>query len=432
MFHYFLLVIVLQQQSKIKIFLTLLKTSYKKESLLLLMHKGKKMPTIKADRISSFGTTVFTVWTNLAKQYDAINLGQGFPDFEPPQFVLDAGKKAFDGYQQYSPLAGMPDLLKAIATHTSKEWNHPIDPQREITTTVGATQGIYLTIQALINPNDEVLLIEPFYDSYPASVIMAGGIPTYVPLRPTKEKTWSLDFDELRRTITPKTKMLVLNTPQNPTGKVFSLDELKIIADICQEYDLLVLADEVYEKILFDGLQHHSIATLPGMWERTITLRSVGKTFSVTGWKVGWAIAPPPLTHALQMAHQWIPFSISSVLQNAVASIMQQSETNGYYDDLTALYQQKRDFFVNALKKANLEPFVPQGTYFIIADTEQWGRKDDEDFCHYMVSKFGVAAIPPSHFYSPKHQYLAKNLVRFAFCKQDHILQTSAQRLQQK
>ncbi len=392
---------------------------------------SKNQRKIKARRIESFGTTVFTVWTNLAKKYEAINLGQGFPDFDPPPFVLEAGRQAFDGYQQYAPLAGMPHLLEVIAKQTSQEWGREIDPRREITMTVGATQGIYLTIQALVDPGDEVLLIEPFYDSYPASVIMAGGIPTYVPLRPTEEKKWALDFDELKKAITPKTRLLILNTPNNPTGKVFSLEELQKLAEIVLEHDLLVLADEVYDKLVFEG-KHHSIATLPDMWERTVSLYSVGKTFSVTGWKIGWAIAHPELTHALQMAHQWIPFSIATPLQNAVASIIEQSQHNGYYDELRRSYRAKRDFFVDALRSVGLDPFVPEGTYFILANTEGWNTKDDEEFCRLLISEYRVAAIPPSAFYSPEHKHLAAHFARFAFCKRDEILEESARRLRKE
>ncbi|TNE46623.1 MAG: aminotransferase class I/II-fold pyridoxal phosphate-dependent enzyme [Deltaproteobacteria bacterium] len=384
---------------------------------------------IKAERVAGFGTTVFTVWSQLAREHQAINLGQGFPDFAPPAFVMVGLKNQLDGYQQYSFLAGMPTLREALAEQYQRDWGRAVDPATEVTVTVGATEGIYATIQALIDPGDEVVLMEPFYDSYPASVTMAGGVCRYVPLRPDDEGSWYLDMDEFRSVVSPNTRMLVLNTPNNPTGKCFTREELQAIADVCIENDVLVLADEVYDHLLFDGREHCSIATLDGMWERTITLSSVGKTFSVTGWKIGWAITSPALTDALQMGLQWVRFSVATPLQLASAEAIQASATNGYYDELTASYQGKRDFLVDALKAAGLRPLIPEGTYFVIADTSDWGFENDESFCRHLVTEVGVVAIPPSHFYSPEHRHLAHHLARFAFCKKDEVLEEAASRL---
>lgn len=391
-----------------------------------------KKRSLKANRIQNFGPSVFSVWTQLAKKYDAINLGQGYPDFEPPAFVLEAGHQGLNGYQQYSPLAGMPQLREALAKQYGDLWDQTVLPDQEITMTIGATEGIYLTIQALIDPGDEVLLLEPFYDSYPASVIMAGGIPKYAPLLPDQKGGWELDFDQVRAAITNKTKLLVLNTPNNPTGKCFTRKELQQLADLCMKHDIYVLADEVYDQLYFDQNEHISIATLDGMWERTVTVSSVGKTFSVTGWKIGWAIASPALTAALQKAQQWICFSIATPLQAATAEIIQQCEKNNYYQELRQMYQKKRDFFVDVLRRAGLKPFVPQGTYFITADTSDWGFDSDEAFCHHLVKEYNVVAIPPSHFYSKEHQHLAKHFARFAFCKKDEILEAAAEKLLNK
>lgn len=385
-----------------------------------------------AERIQSFGTTVFTVWTQLAQKYQALNLGQGFPDFSPPEFVREAGRKAMEGYQQYAPLKGLAALRNALAQETAREWGRSVDAETEITITVGATEAIFAVIQALIDRDDEVILIEPFYDSYPASILMAGGQPRYVPLRPNAAQQWTLDLDELRQAITPRTKALMLNTPHNPTGKCFTAQELHDIAEVCLQHDLLVIADEVYDRLLFDDRKHLSIATLPGMWERTLTIGSAGKTFSVTGWKIGWVLAPQDLTHALQMAQQWIPFSVATPLQAAVADVLQQAQTNSYYSDLRAFYQKKRDFFFRVLQEADLNPYPAEGTYFIVADTSAWGFDNDETFCHHLTTQYGVVAIPPSYFFSPQNKHIAHKMARFAFCKEDHILEAAAERLRKK
>ncbi|MCB9641317.1 MAG: aminotransferase class I/II-fold pyridoxal phosphate-dependent enzyme [Myxococcales bacterium] len=382
-----------------------------------------------AERIQSFGTTVFTVWTQLAQKHQAINLGQGFPDFAPPEFVREAGRQAMEGYQQYSPHKGFPALRNALAQQAERDWGRSVDPEKEITVTVGATEGIYAVIQALIDRDDEVILIEPFYDSYPASILMAGGVPRFVPLRPNATHQWELDLDELRSTITPRTKALILNTPHNPTGKCFTREELLGLAALCIEHDLLVIADEVYDRLLFDDREHVSIATLPGMWERTLTISSAGKTFSVTGWKVGWVIAPEDLTHALQMAQQWIPFCVATPMQAAVAVAIEQSKENNYYNEVRDLYQKKRDFFFQVLQEANLNPYPAEGTYFIVADTSAWGFDNDEAFCHHLTTNVGVVAIPPSYFFSPPNKHIAHKMARFAFCKEDHVLEAAAERL---
>lgn len=382
---------------------------------------------IKAKRIENFETTVFTVWTQRARETGALNLGQGYPDFDPPEFVLEAAREAMKGFHQYAPLAGMPVLLEAIAKRVSAEWGRAIDPEAEVTVTNGATEGLYASFQALVDPGDEVILIEPFYDSYPPAIAMAGGVPRYVPLRPSAAGTWALDFDELRGLLSLRSRMLVLNTPHNPTGKVFSLEELEELAAIAIEHELLVVTDEVYDKMVFDGLEHHPIGSLPGMWERTVTLYSAAKTFGVTGWKVGWAIAAAELSHAIRMAHQWIPFSVASPLQNALAAILTQCETSNYYQELRRSYQKKRDRFLPILREVGLRPLIPHGTYFVIADTSEWGLENDEAFCHHLLKEHGVVAIPPSYFYEPAHQHLARHHVRFAFCKRDEVFEVAAE-----
>ncbi|MBS3967441.1 MAG: aminotransferase class I/II-fold pyridoxal phosphate-dependent enzyme [Truepera sp.] len=374
-----------------------------------------------SQRVSGFSETVFAKYTRLAQAAGAINLGQGFPDFDPPEFVRAALREAASGYQQYAPLPGLPVLLEALA--------HKLGPELSadhLQVTVGATEGLFASMQALLDPGDEVVLIEPFYDAYPADVTMAGGVPRYVPLTPLADGRWSLDLDELRAAFTPLTKAIILNTPHNPTGKVFTAAELDAVVALAEEFDAVIIADEVYEHIAF--VPHLPVASRPGAWPRTITLSSVGKTFSVTGWKIGWAVGPQPLISALRLAHQWIPFAVATPLQQAAASILQQAEASGYYAELMALYRRKRDLLVAALAGSPLKPLTSEGSYFVMADSSALGL-DDVALCDALPGRVGVAAIPPSAFYSEAHKPLAKHLIRLAFCKSDEALCQAGERL---
>ena len=397
-----------------------------------------------AQRVRGFGTTVFAEFTALANQAGAINLGQGFPNFPAPDFVKEAARAAIGAdLNQYPRGAGHPRLVTALAQVYGPLFGRSLDPMREIVVTVGATEGIFATVQALVDPGDEVILIEPFYDSYPATVIMAGGTPVYVPLRaPANADSaaqWTLDWDELAAAFSPRTKMLILNTPSNPVGKVFSRAELEQIAALAQRHNVTVLSDEVYEWMVYTTpertVEHVRIATLPGMWERTVTLGSAGKTFSVTGWKIGWAIAPPLLANAIFMAHQWIPFAVSTPLQEAVAVALEEAAPRGYFGWLSAMYQAKRDRLLTVLEEVGLTPMAPDGSYFIIVDTSRLavpvppGERRDVSVCRWLTRDVGVAAIPPSPFFSPPHQHLTDNLARFTFCKTDDMLDEAAQRL---
>jgi len=402
-----------------------------------------------AQRVQGFGATVFAEFTALANEHQAVNLGQGFPDFPAPDFIKAAAAQAIaQDLNQYTRSAGHPRLVKALAAVYSPLFRRTLDPMDEIVITVGATEGIFATIQALVDPGDEVILIEPFYDSYPASVTMAGGMPVYVPLRPPSgdvsqdSSGWRLDMDELAAAFSPRTRLLIINTPHNPVGKVFSRDELTAMAELIQRHsarpenrEVFVLSDEVYEWMTYDGTPHVRMATLPGMWERTVTLGSAGKTFSVTGWKIGWAIAPPALAHALVMAHQWIPFTVATPLQEAVAVATESAVAEGYFDWLSAMYQAKRDTLLAALDDAGLAPTRPQGSYFILAETGHLdvpvpaGEARDVAVCRHLTAQVGVAAIPPSAFYSPAHAPLVANLARFTFCKTDPILAEASRRL---
>ncbi|MFO7632569.1 MAG: aminotransferase class I/II-fold pyridoxal phosphate-dependent enzyme [Caldilinea sp.] len=393
-----------------------------------------------AARVRGFGATIFAEFTALANATGAVNLGQGFPNFAAPDFVKEAAHAAIAAdLNQYARSAGHPRLVQALAQTYGPLFGRTLDPMTEIVVTVGATEGIFAAVQALVNPGDEVILIEPFYDSYPAAVTMAGGVPVYVPLRaPAGSRhaaDWTLEMGELAAAITSRTKLLILNTPSNPLGKVFSRGELAALAELVCAHNLTVLSDEVYEWMVYSPAEHARIATLPGMWERTVTLGSAGKTFSVTGWKIGWAMAPPRLAHAILMAHQWIPFAVSTPMQEAIAVALEEAAEQDYFDWLAKMYQGKRDRLLDVLDAAGLTPMAPDGSYFIIVDTASLdapvkpGERRDIAVCRWLTQEIGVAAIPPSPFYSEPHQHLTDNLARFTFCKTDEMLDEAARRL---
>ena len=401
-----------------------------------------------ATRVQGFGTTVFTEFSAMALHYNAVNLGQGFPNFPAPDFIKAAAQEAIEAnINQYARGAGQLRLVNALAKTYGPLFGRELDPVKEIVVTTGATEGIFATMQGLVNPGDEVVLIEPFYDSYAPSVIMAGGTPVYVPLRAadaTKYASeWVLDMDEFEAAFSPRTKLVVINTPMNPIGKVFSREELTQIAAVVQKHNVLVLSDEVYEWMIYpadDGTptEHVRMATLPGMWERTLTLGSAGKTFSVTGWKIGWAIGPAPLVHAVLMAHQWIPFTVATPLQEAVATAFEVAPQEGYYEWLATTYRAKRDKLLGALEEVGLTPVRPDGSYFILVATGHLsvpvpaGTRRDFAVARWFTTDVGVTAIPPSPFYSAPHQYLTDNIARFCFCKTDDMLDEAVRRFRTK
>ena len=380
-------------------------------------------------RIASFGETVFATYTRLAVEHGAVNLGQGFPDFAPPALVMDAYRRAADTYQQYAPLPGMPQFTEAIAAVKGAALGRSLDPLRNVQVTVGATEALFAVAQALLDPGDEVILLEPFYDAYPADVLMAGGVPRYVPLHPQMDGSWQLDFGELARAFSAKTKAIFLNTPHNPTGKMFSGAELDEIVRLAEQWDAVIVSDEAYEHIAFEP--HVSPASRPGAFERTLAISSVGKTFSVTGWKVGWVVGPENLVHAVRMAHQWIPYTVATPLQLAAAEALTEAgrADSPFFQDLQTMYRGKRDLLLDALAATPFEALVPQGSYFVMADSSALGYQDDVALCLDLPERSGVAAIPPSAFYSEPHKHLAKNLVRFAFCKSDEALLEAGERL---
>ena len=359
-------------------------------------------------------------------RHGAVNLGQGFPDFAGPDFVKEAAKAAIDAdLNQYAVSHGAPRLRHAIARTWGPPLQREIDPDREITVTSGATEAIFDALQAFLGPGDEVISFEPFYDSYPTSAIMAGARLIPVTLRPPD---WSFDIDELRTAFTADTKVLLLNTPHNPTGKVFAHAELEKIASLCRERDVLVIADEVYDRITFDGVEHISIATLPGMWERTLTINSTGKTFSMTGWKIGFGMGPAPLNAALRSVHQFVTFASATPFQDAMAHALETAEERGYYDQLRAEYTARRDLLRDALEDCGLPTLPISGSYFLMADFSHLDFSDDASFCRYLTTEVGVAAVPPSAFYLDKRR--AGKLARFCFAKREVTLREAANRLQ--
>jgi len=379
-----------------------------------------------AARVAAFEETVFATYSRLAKEQGAIDLGQGFPDFDPPDFVLQALRESADGFQQYAPLGGLPELTREVAADLSATLGRELDPAANLLVTDGATEGLFACMQALVDPGDEVLLLEPFYDAYPADVTMAGGVPRYVPLE-LDGGTWRLDPERLRAAVGERTRVIVVNTPHNPTGKVFSASELDLLVAEASRVGAVLVSDEVYEHIAFEG--HVPLASRPGAWERTLTVASIGKTFSVTGWKVGWVSGPEPLVRAVRMAHQWIPFTVATPLQAAGAAMLRHARSSGYYRELRSAYRMRRDALLGALEPTPFRPYVPDGGYFVLADAAALGYEDDVALCRDLPSRAGVGAIPPSAFYSDEHRHLARHLVRFAYCKDEALIRTAGERL---
>lgn len=379
-----------------------------------------------AQRVASFGTTIFTEINQLAQQHSALNLGQGKPDFDTPPEIVEAVVQALraGNLNQYAPGDGTPALRQAVADHAARFYQVEVDPLRGVVVTSGATEGIFAAILGLVDPGDEVIVFEPFYDSYVPNILMAQAVPVFVPLHPPH---WQFDPDELRAAFSKKTRAVILNTPHNPTGHVFSREELSFIAELCLEYDVTVIADEVYEHLTFGEAQHLPIASLPGMFERTVTVSSSGKLFSATGWKIGWVYGHPALIDGVARAHQFITFSVHHPTQEAIAFAL--NLPNDYYQDFRQLYAEKRDLLRSALDAAGLRYTVPDGTYFIMADYSALFSGSAVEFTRYLIQEAGVACIPPDSFYSPAHAHLGQGYARFAFCKSDEMLHQVHERL---
>ena len=375
-------------------------------------------------RMRGFGTTIFAEMSALATRTGAINLGQGFPDTDGPAEVLEAARQAIlDGHNQYPPGRGIPELRQAIVRHQADHYGLDFDPDTEVLVTAGATEAISATILALCEPGDEVVALEPTYDSYAASIALASAVLRPVTLR---APDFVLDLDELRAAVGPRTRLLLINTPHNPTGRVLDADELAGIAALAVEHDLIVVTDEVYEHLVFEG-EHRPLAGLPGMRERTITISSAGKTFAVTGWKIGWACATPELITAITTTKQFLTYVNGAPFQYAVALglSLPPAVTDGIRDRLRA----GRDQLSDGLDAAGLKPFSCQGTYFLTVDAADLGYSDGLDFCRRLPELCGVVAVPSQVFYLDPGP--ARTLVRFAFCKRPEVLAAAAERLSQ-
>jgi len=377
-------------------------------------------------RLAEFGTTIFAEMSALALKTGSINLGQGFPDTDGPEEIREAAVRALrDGRgNQYPPGPGVPELRTAIAAHQERRYGLSYDPDAEVLVTAGATEAIAAALLALVEPGDEVIAFEPYYDSYAACIAMAGGTRVPVTLRPS-EGSFRLDLDELRAAVTDRTRLLLINTPHNPTGTVLTREELTAIAELAVERDLLVITDEVYEHLVFDTAEHIPLATFPGMRGRTVSIGSAGKTFSFTGWKVGWVTGTPDLVTAVRSAKQFLTYVASGPFQYAVAEAL--SLPDSYFDAFRADMLAKRDVLAAGLTEAGFEVFRPAGTYFITTDIRPLGETDGFAFCRALPERAGVVAIPNAVFYD--HREAGAPFVRFAFCKRVGVLEEAAGRL---
>jgi aspartate/methionine/tyrosine aminotransferase len=375
-----------------------------------------------ATRTTTFTESVIREMTRVAHQYEAINLAQGFPDFPMPLAMKDAACAAIHGdVNQYAITWGAPVLRLAIAQRYRRAHEMDVNPDTEVTVTCGATEGMAAVFMALLEPNDEVIILEPFYENYGPDAILAGAKPVFVPL---ERPLWKLDPDRLRAAFTKKTKAIVINTPHNPTGRVFTREEMTLIAELCVEHDVWAITDEVYEHIRYAG-NHHPMATWPGMKERTITVSSLSKTFSCTGWRIGYVIAPPNQTSAIRKVHDFLTVGAPAPLQTAAAVGM--AFDADYYNHLALDYRARRDILVSALADAGFVFCVPEGAYYILADFSALSHKSDTVFAKWMAQEIGVVPVPGSSFYS--HKSLGRGLVRFAFCKKQETLDEAAFRL---
>jgi aminotransferase len=377
-------------------------------------------PSVKASR---FTESVIREMTRLAHLHGAVNLSQGFPDFPAPEEIKQAACRAVaNDVNQYAITWGARPLREAIARQFESLYGVPVDPETEITVTCGSTEAMIAALLALVDPGDEVVVFEPFYENYGPDAILSGAVPRFVRLRPP---TWSFDPEELSRAFSTRTRAIVVNTPNNPTGKVFTREELETIAALCRQHDAVAVTDEIYEHILYDGAVHVPIATLPGMAERTITINGMSKTYSVTGWRVGWAIAPQALTNAIRKVHDFLTVGAAAPLQQAGAVALGLPQS--YYAELASAYSRRRDRLVGILEGVGFRVHVPKGAYYVMTEISAFGWDDDVAFVRHLVEEVGVAAVPGSSFYENAAD--GRRQVRFAFCKKDATFDEAERRL---
>jgi N-succinyldiaminopimelate aminotransferase len=370
--------------------------------------------------LRSFETSIFSTITRLAVRHGAINLAQGFPDFDPPAELLEAADDALrSGFHQYAPSTGLPELRAAIAAHQAAEYGLEYDPETEVTVTVGATEAIWSAATALLDPDDELVVIEPFYENYPLLAAPVGARTRFVT---TTFPGFELDPDRLEAAFTPRTRLVVVNTPTNPSGRVLGPEEIAALGELAERYDATILSDEAYEHVTFGGARHVPLASDPRCRERTITVSTASKTFSATGWRVGWALAPPPLTDALRKVHQFVTFAAATPLQRAVARMLDVAAEGDYYERLRREYEERLDVLLGVLEQTPLEVARPQGAYSFLVRCPG----DDVEWCSELVTRARVAAIPGSEFFAGD---AGRGLVRFAFCKRVETLREAGERL---
>ena len=376
-----------------------------------------------SDKAARFAESVIREMTRLANAHGAVNLSQGFPDFAAPEELKAAAIHAIAAnLNQYAVTWGAPNLRRAIAEKFERWYGVPVDADREVTVCCGGTEAMVASMMALLNPGDEVVTFEPFYENYGPDAILAGAVPKFVTLR---TPDWSFDPGELRAAFSPKTRAIIMNSPHNPTGKVFSREELNLIAALCQEFDVVAVTDEIYEHILYDGHEHIPMATLPGMKDRTITINSMSKTYSVTGWRVGWTIAPEWITGAIRKVHDFLTVGAAAPLQDAGAVAL--ALPHSYYVDLAAKYTERRARMLGILEACGFTVYKPGGAYYTMVDTRPLGWSHDVDFAKYLVKEIGVAVVPGSSFYQDPEK--GRTQVRFAFSKKMETFDEAERRL---
>ncbi len=379
----------------------------------------------RSRRIQKFTESVIREMTRLAMHHGAINLAQGFPDFPAPAALKQAAAEAIaQDINQYAITWGAKPFRDAIVAKYRRTYTMEFDPEREVTVCCGATEGMIASLLAVLDPGDEVVLFEPFYENYGPDTQLCGAESRYVTLH---APDWTFDREELRRAFTPKTKAIILNSPNNPTGKVFTREALEYIAGLCREFDVLAITDEIYEHILYDGTEHIPIASLPGMRERSILVNSMSKTYSVTGWRVGWVLAPPDLTDSIRKVHDFLTVGAAAPLQQA--GVLALSWGDDYYAGLSAEYIGRRDHIIETLTSAGLRCFMPHGAYYVMTDISGLGFNDDVSFVRYLIEKIGIAAVPGSSFYA--HSGGGRQQVRFCFCKKYETLEGARRQIQQ-
>ncbi len=376
-----------------------------------------------AKRTHGFTESVIRMMTRLANEHDAINLSQGFPNFEAPDTLkIGAGRAIHDDINQYAITWGTKRYREALAEKYADWYGMDVDPEQHLTVTCGATEAMMSVLLAIVDPKEEVIVFEPFYENYGPDTVLCEATPVFVPLT----SDWSIDFDQLRAAFNNRTRAIIVNTPNNPTGRVFTREELEQIAALCQEFDAYAITDEVYEHIIYDDVEHIPMATLDGMSDRTITISGASKTFAVTGWRIGTTVAHPDLSDAIRKVHDFLTVGAAAPLQEGVADGLEMLP-NSYYAELGDLYGRKRDLFYPALIEAGFKCYKPEGAYYVLADFSDLSDLPDDEFSFWLTSEIGVAPVPGSSFYSDPQD--GRHLARFAFCKTEDLLEQAAERL---